>query len=134
MDLSEKQKQKIVELAQKFDLRLLLLFGSRARRDARRDSDTDIAFLGKRKLDLEEKARLMMDLTSALKMEKIDVVDLREASPLLFYAIFRDAKILHSLDMDAFYELRVYSYKKYIETMPIYEDMFKQIKKRSAIL
>lgn len=122
------------EIIKKYDLKLLLLFGSRARGDARKDSDTDIAFFGNKRLDLEEKARLMMDLTSFLRTEKIDVVDLREASPLLFYAIFRDAKILYAGSMDTFYEFRVYAYKKYIESMPIYKDMFKQIKKRLAVL
>ena len=52
------------EIIKKYDLKLLLLFGSRARGDARKDSDTDIAFFGNKRLDLKEKSMLMMDLTS----------------------------------------------------------------------
>mgnify|MGYP003393919517 CR=1 FL=1 len=122
------------EIIKKYDLKLLLLFGSRARGDARKDSDTDIAFFGNKRLDLKEKSMLMMDLTSFLRTDKIDIVDLREASPLIFYAITRDGKILYAHDMMFFYEIRTYAYKRYIETVPIYEDMFKQIKKRLAIL
>lgn len=36
------------EIIKKYDLKLLLLFGSRSRGNARRSSDTDIAFFGNR--------------------------------------------------------------------------------------
>ena len=65
------------EIIKKYDFKLLLLFGSQARGDARKDSDTDIAFMSGRNLDFNQKAELMMDLLPVVKAKetKIDVID-----------------------------------------------------------
>lgn len=111
------------EIIKKYDLKLLLLFGSQARGDARKDSDTDIAFMSGKKLDFNQKAELMMNLLPVVKAEetKIDVIDVKTAHPLLLYGITRDAKVIYAENMDVFYELCVAAYKKYIDTMPIFK-------------
>lgn len=117
------------EIIKKYDLKLLLLFGSRARGDARKDSDTDIAFMSGRKLDFNQKAELMMNLLPVVKAEetKIDVVDTKTAHPLLLYLIMQDAKILYAEDMMFFYNLQAAAFKKYIEIKPIYEEMYRRL-------
>lgn len=117
------------EIIKKYDLKLLLLFGSRARGDARYDSDTDVAFMSGKKLDFNEKAKLMMDLLPVVKAEetKIDVVDVKTANPLLLYGITRDAEVLYAEDIDIFHELCAAAFKKYIETIPLYEDMYERV-------
>lgn len=111
------------EIIKKYDLKLLLLFGSRARGDARYDSDTDVAFMSGKKLDFNEKAKLMMDLLPVVKAEetKIDVVDVKTAHPLLLYLIMKDAKILYAEDMVFFYDIQAAAFKKYIEMKPHFE-------------
>lgn len=117
------------EIIKKYDLKLLLLFGSRAREDARKDSDTDIAFMSGKKLDFNQKAELMMDLLPVVKAEetKIDVVDVKTAHPLLLYLIMQDAKILYAEDMMFFYNLQVAAFKKYVEIKPVYEEMYRRL-------
>lgn len=111
------------EIIKKYDLKLLLLFGSQARGDARKDSDTDIAFMSGRNLNFNQKAELMMDLLPVVKAEetKIDVVDVKTSHPLLLYGITRDAKVLFAEDMDIFHELCVAAFKKYIGAMPLFK-------------
>ena len=72
------------------DIRLALLFGSRARGRARADSDADVAVLGK-DLDL---LSLAADLSSAARVE-VDVVSLDDPGYPLLNALLRDSIVLH---------------------------------------
>ena len=72
------------------DVRLALLFGSRARSRARADSDADVAVLGK-DLDLLD---LGADLSGAAGVD-VDVVSLEDPGFPLLNALLRDSIILH---------------------------------------
>lgn len=72
------------------DIRLALLFGSRARDRARPDSDADVAVLGK-DLDLLD---LAADLSDAARVE-VDVVSLEDPGYPLLNALLRDSIVLH---------------------------------------
>lgn len=72
------------------DVRLALLFGSRARGRNRSDSDADVAVLGK-DLNLLE---LAADLSSAAGVE-VDVVSLEDPGYPLLNALLRDSIVLH---------------------------------------
>jgi len=52
MNLPEKVKTDLIELAQHYDVKKILLFGSRARGDNGEKSDVDIAVYGCRDLNL----------------------------------------------------------------------------------
>lgn len=72
-------------LSSRAELRLAVLFGSRARGDARADSDLDVAILG----DGIDTLRLASDLSRELGYE-VDVVSLAEPSIALVRAVLRD--------------------------------------------
>lgn len=72
------------------DVRLALLFGSRARGRSRPESDADVAVLGK---DLDLLA-LAADLSEAARIE-IDVVSLEDPGYPLLDALLRDSIVLH---------------------------------------
>lgn len=72
------------------DVRLALLFGSRARGRGRQDSDADVAVLG-RDLDL---LALAADLSGAARVE-VDVVSLEDPGYPLLNALLRDSIVLH---------------------------------------
>ena len=72
------------------DVRLALLFGSRARGRARPDSDADVAVLGK---DLNL-LKLAADLSHAAGVE-VDVVSLADPGYPLLNALLRDSIVLH---------------------------------------
>jgi Predicted nucleotidyltransferases len=72
------------------DVRVALLFGSRARGRAHEESDADVAVLG-RNLDLLE---LAADLSSAARIE-VDVVSLEDPGYPLLNALLRDSIVLH---------------------------------------
>jgi predicted nucleotidyltransferase len=71
------------------EVRLALLFGSRARGQARPDSDADVAVLGE-DLDLLE---LAADLSDAAQIE-VDVIDIDDPGYPLLNALLRDGLVL----------------------------------------
>ena len=83
--------QEIVELAIKYDVEKVILFGSRARGDFRRTSDIDIAVTGgdvpRFALDVDEETSTLL---------KYDIVDLNATvQPELRESIEREGKVLY---------------------------------------
>ena len=82
---------RVVRLASYPDLRLLVLFGSRARGDAADGADWDFGHVAG---DQFRSDRLLADLTRAVKSDRIDLVDLTRAGGQLRYRAARDAQLL----------------------------------------
>lgn len=87
---SELQARIRQHLAGRSDIRVAVLFGSRARGTARPDSDVDLA-VEARSVDL---LTLGAELGQALDLE-VDVVDLAEASIPLMEHVVRDGIVVH---------------------------------------
>lgn len=115
------KKEIFKKIASRYKLKLLLLFGSRVTGNVHEESDFDIAYLSAKNLSLKDEARLTVDLSPIVKSEKIDLVNLKTASPLLLYGITGEAEILFTKDDLLFPSLRAYAFKKYIEGRPLYE-------------
>ena len=125
-----KQKQLMDKIVHKYSLELVLFFGSRISGEIHKQSDFDIAYLSKKDLKLTEEAKLVCDLMPVFKSEKIDLVNLKKASPLLLFAITNDCQVLYQKNLLLFPSLRVYAFKRYIETKPLYGEKFKRLRKR----
>jgi len=123
------RNQLIKKTAREFSLELLLLFGSRAEGTAHSKSDFDVAYLSGKRLDLKEESGLALALSSIFKSDNIDLVSLAKASPLLYFAIFRNCQVLYEHKPLMFDRLRAYSFKKYVETQPLYEEKFARLKR-----
>ena len=80
-------------------LRLLLLFGSRARNSARPESDWNFAYLGDEGLDM---LAVRADLVEGLSSDRIDLADLLRAGGLLRYRAARDGRLLYEREPGCF--------------------------------
>lgn len=69
-------------------------FGSSQHGRARADSDIDVALLTTRDLTLEERVRLQIDLEDALEHDRVDVVLLNRANPVLQFEALKGTNIL----------------------------------------
>jgi predicted nucleotidyltransferase len=69
------------------------LFGSQASGRARPDSDVDIAVLADRPLTLDERLSLQLEVESALGKERVDIVDLRCATPILRFEAMQGVRV-----------------------------------------
>lgn len=68
------------------------LFGSRARGEARPDSDWDLAVLGVRAIPVEQLIRWEEELEAALG-HRVEVLDLRRADPFLALDVLRGKRL-----------------------------------------
>lgn len=98
-------------------LKLVILFGSQARGTSGKNSDTDIAVLAGHELSLTEKDELGERLAGKLGVsdEKVDVIDLWDASPLLAHQIGETGRLLEGTPFD-FTRFRIRAWKQYLDT------------------
>ena len=85
--------KQIGEIAEKFDVKKIVLFGSRARKTNHLKSDIDIAVYGCKKFDLFSDA-LNEDLWSLLQLDIINMEN-KNVSPELISEIERDGVVLY---------------------------------------
>ena len=85
--------EQIRQIAEKFDVKKIVLFGSRARKTNHSKSDIDIAVYGCEKFDLFSDS-LNEDLWSLLVLDIINM-DHKNVSPDLISEIERDGVILY---------------------------------------
>lgn len=99
------------------NIELILLFGSRAEGRNRLDSDTDIAVFSKSPLGLKEKVMIAARIARTRKIseDRMDVVDIRRASPLLQFEIARKGKLIYGKKSD-FAAFQVRAWKLYQDT------------------
>lgn len=120
MDITEKQKKLIEKIAEKYSLRLLLLFGSQADGRTHKHSDFDVAYLSYRDLSLREECSMDVDLFPVCGSKKVDLVNIKTTSPLLKEHIFRNNKILFCSDKSVYNEYSIYAFKSFVEAKPLF--------------
>ena len=98
-------------------LELVIRFGSTVANRARPDSDLDIAVLAERELSLADQERIVIGLSRrhGIPEDKIDLVDLRRAPPLLQHEVAEQGELLEG-DPDEFLRFRVSAWKVHQDT------------------
>ena len=95
------------------DLRLLVLFGSAARDRARSESDIDLAVQCDGPADLDA---LYLAVAPRLGTDRLDLIDLRRAGPLLGMAVARTGRPLFEREPGAFREFQSLASRRYCDT------------------
>jgi predicted nucleotidyltransferase len=104
-------------------LRLLVIFGSRARGDAHERSDWDLGYLGEPGLDADG---LLADAVLALGTDHVDLVDLARASALLRYRAARDGVVVHESGGE-FDRFCIEAISFYCEVQSVMGDAYRQV-------
>lgn len=121
LTLSPTQKTQLADIAERYQVTLLYMFGSVARGDQTKDSDCDLGYAAATKLSLQQQFALQTDLQSILPVtQAIDLVNLVNATPLLAYQIVREGQVLFAQPNveDNFYQRTI---KNYIDTRPLFQ-------------
>lgn len=99
------------------EIKLIVLFGSQAKKTAAKTSDYDIAVLANMPLNLEDKIKLTEEISKrfGFNEDKMDLVDLWSAPPLLQYEIAEHGKLIQGSLFD-FNRFRILAWKRYLDT------------------
>lgn len=95
------------------ELALVVLFGSAARGRVRPDSDVDVAVLTDSAADLES---AFLALAPVFMTERLDLVDLRRAGPLLAFQVARSGLLLYERSPGAFRQFQSLASRRYADT------------------
>lgn len=93
------KSEEVVNFLDKYDISSMLTFRSINNEDFSKESDIDIAIIGKHKIDLEEILEIELFLAKLLNKE-IDVIDLKYENIYIFLKIniLNEGEIIYSND------------------------------------
>jgi predicted nucleotidyltransferase len=94
-------------------LQLLVLFGSAVTGRARSRSDVDLGVQCDGPADLDA---LYLDIAPRLRTDRLDLIDIRRAGPLLAFEIARTGRLLFERDPGAFRRFQSLASRRYCDT------------------
>src|SRR3989344_266941 len=97
MEIIEAQKEQLRAIGERFDLKLVLLYGSCAKGTQTKLSDFDIAVMGKKPLDFNDHIELYREFSGVFGDIKrdLDVQILDRKDPLFLYQVAKSSKLLY---------------------------------------
>ncbi len=117
----EIDKNKIAEIAKRYNLTLIVLFGSQVTGFTHKESDVDLAYKSSKKLSFHDEVLLNTEFTEIVRNDKVSLVNLKTASPLLLKQIVTNAIVLFEESPHLFTELFIYALRVYEEAEPIFD-------------
>jgi len=120
----EEIEDKLTPLFNEEGLRLVLLFGSVASGKEYRASDIDLGFLFDRPFDI---LILTNQVIRLLRTDRVDVIDLSRASPLLRYSAIRQCRVLFEQTPGLFNIFQSLTFRVYVDTKKLREAQEKAI-------
>jgi len=121
----EEIRERLVPLFKQKDLRLILLFGSALTGAVHKKSDIDLAFLFDRPVDILSITNSVIRL---LHTDKVDVIDLKHASPLLKYSVAKKGRLLYEKSPGVFFEFYSLAFRMYVDTRKLRDARTRGIK------
>ncbi len=106
-------KERLQPLFEDHSLQIALVFGSTAAGKTHGRSDIDLAFLFDGQVDLLALTNQVMPL---LKKNKIDIVDLRCASPLLKFSAAKTGRLLYERSHGLFSQFYSLAFRMYADS------------------
>ena len=127
MKVTNGQKMKIAKIAKKFQLKLVIVFGSFANGKNRKDSDLDIAISGLKEVHFSDQVGLTNEFSLIFK-KNIDLSVLNTANPLLIFQASKNSILLYG-SREEFSKFKLYAFNVYNDYAPYFE-MEKNLNKK----
>ncbi len=106
-------KRRLTPVFSENGLKLVLLFGSSVTGNVHRQSDIDLGFLFEGNVDI---LALTNKVIRLLKTDRVDVVDLKRASPLLKFSASRSCKVLFEKTPGLYNAFSSLAFRRYVDT------------------
>jgi predicted nucleotidyltransferase len=98
------------------DILFAYLFGSQASGTTGPLSDVDVAVFTRSPISFDARLLMLADLTMFLKTDAVDLIELRDAPPLLTYEVVSSGQLLFSKDSGAQNRFEQKSFLRYFDT------------------
>jgi len=118
MEITKDQKLKIAKIAKKFQLKLVVIFGSFANGVTRGDSDLDVAILGLKAVSFGRQINLIGEF-SRIFNKNIDLSVLNNANPLLIFQVSKNSILLYG-SREEFSKFKLYAFNAYNDYAPYF--------------
>lgn len=112
-------KERIIPIVKSHGIDLVVLFGSAARGKTNKFSDIDIAIRSKRNLSYIAQASIEYEICKALGRGDVEIVNLKDASPLLLSFIAKEGIVLYEAEAGVFDNFQIYAMRAYFEAQPL---------------
>ena len=122
-------KPKIDNLAKKYNLSLVILYGSHARGKVHKESDIDIAVLGARPIPFEKLIDLNNEFAEIFKVKEIDVKSLNNTNFLFRYQVMYKGILLYGKSYN-YNSFKSYAFRDYYDSQDLLRLKEVFIKKR----
>ena len=118
--MKEISKKEIKKLAEKYGLKLLLLFGSQASGKTHPMSDFDFGYVSEKKLNYKERSALANELSKLVKFSAVEVIDLKNGSPFLLKEIIKNNQVFFE-ENGAYADFYTTATRIYFDAKPIFK-------------
>ncbi|OHA23268.1 MAG: hypothetical protein A3G52_00680 [Candidatus Taylorbacteria bacterium RIFCSPLOWO2_12_FULL_43_20] len=128
MIITDDIKQRIADLAQKYGLDLVVLFGSQATGRTHPKSDVDIGYLSDQALDYQKEFAIQEDLFRLFRRTDVELVNLSRISPVMKKLVSDEGVVLYEREPGLFARFSMYAFKLFVETKKIRELRYQSLK------
>lgn len=121
------------KLADKYELKLVILFGSQVSGRTHQESDYDIAYFSDRDLSSEEESHLMFGLMPIMKIRDerlVNLVNAKKAGALLLRSITSGGQVLFERGQEDFLSLKLYARRVFFDSQFFRNNSFRIVKER----
>jgi len=115
MVITKEIKQGIKELAEKYRLLLVVLFGSQVKGKTHSQSDVDLAFSAEEPMSPADLAKMQTDFSENLKIKDLEMVGLNGAHPFLLKQVAQNSIVLYEKERSLFAKFKIYAFKRFVE-------------------
>jgi predicted nucleotidyltransferase len=119
MSLIEKKSREIRKVCQKYPVACLILFGSQAKGEERKESDIDVGVLFEREIPARDELQFFYDLINLFGTDRVDLVNLNRAGPVLQKEVALYGEPLFEREKGLFDEYLIRALNKYQDTKDI---------------
>lgn len=119
-NLTEEHKRQIAKIGKKYNLDMIVLYGSYAKKTANIKSDLDLAIYRQNGISPDEYFSIYMEISHFLKGFDTDVKALQDTNPLFRFFVTNDGVLLYG-DQLLFAEIKANAYQAYQDSYSLFE-------------
>lgn len=135
LGITKSELKELKKLGKKYDLRVLVLFGSRAKGTHKKDSDYDIAFYPKKNFTTKDEINLFNEILGIINSDKVDLINLEKPKNyLLVKNIFFEGYCLFEHNDGLFNKMRGDSWFMYNDFKKYYDEEPELLRRRLEVL